>query len=260
LTPWRKFIAIHMNVMVATDFFCKTVWTPLGKHVAYVLAFIHLGSRKVFLSPSTLNPTDEWMQQQARNASMWADEEGIDLRFLIHDRDCKFAEAFDEYFRRKDGGPVLTPYGAPIANCFAESWIGSLKRECLNHFFCFSLGHLDHILTQFARFHYCASYCFTTPCACEFKSKLIATMSRAPSAAGFHLGEALSNPQFVQLAAPEQPGAVVQRVDARDGTTLGSQAQRLRTDPHVNRGFAQRQPAVGGPLPFIVSRDVMMAA
>ncbi len=153
LTPWRKFIAIHMNVMVACDFFCKTVWTPLGKRVAYVLAFIHLDSRKVFLSPSTLNPTDEWMRQQARNASMWAEDEGIDVRFLIHDRDTKFAEAFDEHFRRDDGGPVLTPYGAPIANCFVESWIGSLKRECLNHFFCFSLRQLDHIVQTYALYH-----------------------------------------------------------------------------------------------------------
>ena len=45
LTPWRTFIAAHANVMVACDFFCKTVWTPTGKHVAYALMFIHLGSR-----------------------------------------------------------------------------------------------------------------------------------------------------------------------------------------------------------------------
>ncbi|HAU37499.1 MAG TPA: integrase [Phycisphaerales bacterium] len=152
-TPWRKFIAIHMNVMVACDFFCKTVWTPLGKHMAYVLTFVHLGSRKVFVSPSTLNPTDEWMQQQARNASMWADEEGIDVRFLIHDRDTKFTEAFDEHFKRDRGGPVLTPYGAPVANCFAESWIGSLKRECLNLLFCFSLRQLDHVVQTYADYH-----------------------------------------------------------------------------------------------------------
>ena len=81
-TPWRKFIAIHMNMMVACDLFCKTVWTPLGKHVGYVLTFVHLGSRKVFTSPATYNPTDEWMRQQARNVSIWADEEGIDVRFL----------------------------------------------------------------------------------------------------------------------------------------------------------------------------------
>ncbi len=152
-TPWRKFIAIHMNVMVACDFFCKTVWTPLGKHIAYVVTFVHLGSRKVFVSPSTLNPTDEWMRQQARNASMWAEGKGIDLRFLIHDRDTKFTEAFDEHFRRDDGGPVLTPYGPPIANCFAESWISNLKRECLNAFFCFSLRQLDHIVQMYALYH-----------------------------------------------------------------------------------------------------------
>jgi len=144
---------MHMNVMVACDFSCKTVWTPLGKHVSYVLTFVHLGSRKVFASPSTLNPTDEWMRQQARNASMWADGEGIGVRFLIHNRDTKFTEAFDEYFHRDKGGVVLMPYGAPIGSSFAESWIGSLKRECLNLLFCFSLRQLDHIVQTYALYH-----------------------------------------------------------------------------------------------------------
>ncbi len=152
-TPWRKFIAMHMNVMVACDFFCKTVWTPLGKRTAYILAFIHLGSRKVFLSPSTYHPSDAWMRQQARNVSMWAEDEGIDIRFLIHDRDTKFSKAFDEHFQRDNGGVIKTPYQAPIANCFAESWIGSLKRECLNHFFCFSLRQLDHIVQTYAQYY-----------------------------------------------------------------------------------------------------------
>ncbi len=152
-TPWRKFIAMHMNVMVACDFFCKTLWTPLGRKTAYVLAFIHLGSRKVFLSPSTCNPTGEWMQQQARNLKMWAEEEGIDVRFLIHDRDCKFSESFDEYFRRDDGGVVKTPCQSPIANCYIESCIGSLKRECLNQFFCFSLRQLDYIVKTYVSYH-----------------------------------------------------------------------------------------------------------
>ncbi len=152
-TPWRKFIAIHMNVMVACDFFCKTVWTPLRRKTAYVLSFIHLGSRKVFLTPGTCNPTGEWMRQQARNASMWAEDEGIDVRFLIHDRDTKFTEAFDEHFRRDDGGPVLTSYRAPVANCLVESWIGHLKRECLNILFCFSLRQLDHIVQIYAHYH-----------------------------------------------------------------------------------------------------------
>jgi hypothetical protein len=48
---------------------------------------------------------------------------------------------------------MKTPFEAPIANAFAESWIGHLKRGCLNHFWCFSLRHLDHIVQAYARYH-----------------------------------------------------------------------------------------------------------
>ena len=44
---------------------------------------------------------------------MWAEDDGIDVRFLIHGHDAKFIAAFDEHFQREDGGPVLTPYAAP---------------------------------------------------------------------------------------------------------------------------------------------------
>ena len=84
---------------------------------------------------------------------MWAEDEGIDIRFLIHDRDTKFTEVFDAHFRRDDGGIVRTPSEAPIANSFIESWIGSLKRERLNQFFCFSLRQLDHIVQIYASYH-----------------------------------------------------------------------------------------------------------
>jgi putative transposase len=84
---------------------------------------------------------------------MWAEEEGIDIRFLIHDRDTKFTEAFNEHFRRDEGRAVLTPYKAPIANCYAESWIGHLKRECLNLLFCFSLQQLDYVVQTYAEYY-----------------------------------------------------------------------------------------------------------
>ncbi len=58
-TPWRTFVAAHINTTVACDFFCKKVWTVSGTHMAYCLAFIHLGSRRVFVSPATYHPTGE---------------------------------------------------------------------------------------------------------------------------------------------------------------------------------------------------------
>ncbi|MFW6039035.1 MAG: integrase core domain-containing protein [bacterium] len=153
LTPWRTFVAMHLNTMVACDYFCKTVWTPLGKRLAYNLMFIHLGSRKAFVSPSTYHPDEAWTTQQAKNVMMWMEDEDLDLRFVVHDRDTKCTETFDEVFKRSGAEIVRTPYQAPIANAFAESWIGSLKRECLNHFACFSLGHLDHIVQTYAGYY-----------------------------------------------------------------------------------------------------------
>ena len=120
VTPWRTFVAAHANTLVACDFFCKTVWTPMGKRMAFVLAFIHLESRRVFVSSATFNPTDPWMQLQARNVLMWAEDNNIDIQFLIHDRDAKFSEAFDQSFKCEEGCVVKTPYLAPIANCYAE--------------------------------------------------------------------------------------------------------------------------------------------
>ena len=153
-TTWQTFLAAHLDCMVATDFFCKSVWTPMGKRVAYALMFIHLGSRKVFVSPSTYHPTADWMQQQARNVTMWAEDEGLDLRFLIRDRDSKYTEAFDEHFRGLSGEQIVkTPFQSPIANSFAESWIGSLKRECLNALWCFSLRQVDYVVQTYVTYH-----------------------------------------------------------------------------------------------------------
>lgn len=54
--PWDTFIKLHMNTLVVCDFFTKAIWTPMGKRHSYFLAFIHVGSRKVWVSPSTLSP------------------------------------------------------------------------------------------------------------------------------------------------------------------------------------------------------------
>lgn len=152
-TPWRKFIRLHMNTLVACDFFTKNVITPLGVRAAQCLFFIHLGSRRVFLCPATYHPDEAWILQQARNVQMWLEDHGIVARFLLHDRDGKFAPAFDQFFRDVGTRIVKTPIQAPNANAFAEAWVSSLKRECLDHFLCFGLGHLDHIAQECVLFY-----------------------------------------------------------------------------------------------------------
>jgi putative transposase len=62
-----------------------------------VLFFIELRSRRVHLAGCTTSPTGAWATQQARNLSFTGLFER--MRFLIHDRDSKFAASFDEVFR-----------------------------------------------------------------------------------------------------------------------------------------------------------------
>jgi len=151
--PWDQFIKLHVNTLVACDFFSKAIWTPFGKRQAFALMFIHVGSRKVWVSPTTYRPDTAWVQQQGRNALMWLEDLGIQATHLIHDRDTKFTKTFDQLIRVDEIKIVKSPVKAPNANAFAEAWIATLRRECLDHFICFSLGHADHITQVFISYY-----------------------------------------------------------------------------------------------------------
>jgi len=88
---WTRFVRANLDSLVATDFFTQPVHTLSGTVQAYVLVFVHLGTRKVLASAATLNPDAAWMQQQARNAVAWVEDEGLEVKWLIHDRDAKFS-------------------------------------------------------------------------------------------------------------------------------------------------------------------------
>ena len=151
--PWNVFLKLHLNTMIACDFFCKSIWTPLGRRDGYVLVFIHLGTRKAWTSPATYHPDKAWVKQQGRNFMMWLEDHGLQASFCLHDRDTKFTKGFDSLLGSAGIKAIKTPVMAPNANAFAESWIASIKRECLGHFVCFSRPHLDHIVGAYTRFY-----------------------------------------------------------------------------------------------------------
>ena len=91
---WRLFLRQQAATMLACDFF--TVET-ISLRRFYVLFFIELESRRVHMAGCTTNPTGAWVRQQARNLTFTGLFERV--RFLIHDRDSKFAASFDEVFR-----------------------------------------------------------------------------------------------------------------------------------------------------------------
>lgn len=151
----KKFVA-NVDSLVACDFLTKPIRSFFGKFDAYVLVFIHLGSSRVWMSPATLSPNDEWCRQQAIHATMWIEDEGIEFRHLIHDHDSKFTDRFDSIFNvlsDAEDAVVETGVRMPKMNAYCESFIGHFKAECLNHFLCFSLDQLDHIVFEFQRYY-----------------------------------------------------------------------------------------------------------
>src|SRR5215213_5098884 len=66
-TIWKDFITAHMAVLAGMDFFTAEVLTWRGRATYYVLFAIQLETRRVTLAGITQHPTEEWMQQVARN-------------------------------------------------------------------------------------------------------------------------------------------------------------------------------------------------
>ena len=93
------------------------------------LVFIRLDSRKVFVSAGTYQPNERWVLQQARNMTMCLEDEGLEMQFLLRDRGTKCSAAVDLLVESEGVETIWSPYCSPIVTCYAESWIGSLKRE-----------------------------------------------------------------------------------------------------------------------------------
>ena len=72
---------------------------------------------------------------------------------MIRDRDSKFTTGFDEVFAGNGTRVIKTPVRSPRANSYAERFVGTLRRECLNHVLILGERHLRSVLADYAR-HY----------------------------------------------------------------------------------------------------------
>jgi transposase InsO family protein len=146
---WKDFIRSHMEVLVGMDFFTVEVLTLKGLVTYYVLFFIHLESRRVSLAGMTRYPGQEWMEQQARNATMeeWGFLRGC--RYLLHDRDTKFCASFRELIESESIKTIRLPARSPNLNSFAERWVRSVKEECLSKLILFGERSLRRALQQY---------------------------------------------------------------------------------------------------------------
>ena len=95
------------------------------------------------------HPTGSWVVQQASNLTMALDDRAQPVKFLIRDRDTKFTSSFDEVFRAEGIRIIRTPVRAPRANAFAERFVGTVRRECLDRMLILGRRHLEHVLAEY---------------------------------------------------------------------------------------------------------------
>jgi len=151
-TTWSEFIRRHKEVLWATDFFTTEVWTCTGLTTFYVLFFLPVQTRKVVWGGLTPYPQEAWLKPVARNLTA-ADGPLRNARFLLHDRDATFSDAFDALLEDAGVEAIKLPPQSPNLNAFAERWVRSVKDECRNQLILFGERSLRHTLNEYLVHH-----------------------------------------------------------------------------------------------------------
>lgn len=142
---WATFLRNHAPELWACDF---VQVTDLSFRSVFAFFIVEHGSRRVVHVGVTRHPTDVWVAQQLREATPF----GVVPRFLIHDNDARFGPQFAHVAATRRIELLATPYHAPRANALCERFLGSVRRECLDHMFILHERHLCRVLRAYVAY------------------------------------------------------------------------------------------------------------
>ncbi len=144
---WATFLQNHREVIAARDFF--TVPT-ITFRVLYCFFVLEHGRRRVLHFNVTEHPTGSWIVQQLREAF----PEPCPCRYAILDGDAKFGKEVTDLLVSSGIKPKRTSFQSPWQNGIAERWIGSCRRELLDHVIVLNDFHLRRLIRDYVSYYH----------------------------------------------------------------------------------------------------------
>lgn len=144
---WAAFLSNHREAITAMDFF--TVPT-LTFGMIYCLVLISHDRRRILHYNVTAHPTSAWVSQQLREAFPF----DAAPKYLIFDHGSNFnAEVFSTI---KSFGiePKRTSFRSPWQNGVAERFVGSCRKDLLDHVIVVNARHLRRLMTEYVRYYH----------------------------------------------------------------------------------------------------------
>jgi len=135
-------VKAHWDSLCGCDFFTVEA-LGLTRTIRYMVCFVvAVKTLLVEIAGIATNQDGEWMLQMARTHADSIDGFLRNAKYLIHDRDPFFTEAFESILRERGVKCVRIPAQSPNCNPHAERFVETIKCESLNHLVLFSERHL----------------------------------------------------------------------------------------------------------------------
>src|SRR5258705_4660950 len=144
---WLAFLRNHREAIAAMDFFTVPTITFGVFYCFFVISHERLRILQVNV---TKHPTSGWIIQQLREAFPFE----ASHKYLIFDRDQKFG--FEVIAAAKATRIISkrTSFRSPWQNGIADRWVGSCRRDLLDHTVALNQRHLKRLLCEYVRYHH----------------------------------------------------------------------------------------------------------
>jgi transposase InsO family protein len=148
-TTWRAFLRAQWSVLAAADFFTVEVWTG-GRLTRFAVLFvIDLATRRVEIAGIVREPDGAWVVQCGRQITDPVEGILAGKRYLLHDRDPLFTDAFGETLAAAGVETVRLPPSFPNLNAYAERFVRTIKESCLDRLLLVGEDSLRRAIREF---------------------------------------------------------------------------------------------------------------